>query len=66
MNKNKLIGLILIVAAAFLVYLGLNQANSPLGELNEAFTGSYSDETLGYLLGGAIAGVIAFYFLFKK
>lgn len=66
MNQNKLIGLILIVAAAFLVYLGLNQANSPLGEINEAFTGSYSDETLGYLFGGTIAGVIAFYFLFKK
>lgn len=66
MNQSKLIGLILIIVAAFLIYLGLNQANSPFGELNEAVTGSYSDETLGYLLGGAITGVIALYFLFKK
>jgi threonine/homoserine/homoserine lactone efflux protein len=66
MNQSKLIGLILLVGAAFLIYLGLNQANSPLGEINEAFTGSYSDETLGYMLGGAITGVLALYFLFKK
>jgi len=66
MNQSKLIGLLLALAAAFLLYQGLNQANSPIGELGEALTGSYSDETLGYLLSGAIAGVLAFYFLFKK
>jgi hypothetical protein len=66
MTQKKLIGLILLVVAAFLVYLGLNQASSPLGELNEAFTGSYSDETLSYLLGGTITGLIGLYMLLKR
>lgn len=66
MAQNKLIGLILIVVAAALIYVGLNQANSPMGELAEAVSGSYSDETMGYLIGGAVAAVIGVFLLLKK
>ena len=66
MHKNKLTGLILVIIGAFLIFLGLNQADSPLGELNEAITGSYSDETLAYLLAGIIACVAGCYQFLKK
>lgn len=66
MHKNKLTGLILLIIGASLIYLGLNQAESPLGELNEALTGSYSDETLAYLLAGIIACVAGSYQFMKK
>jgi hypothetical protein len=55
-ESKQLITLLLALAAAFLFDLRFNQASSPFGEINEPFTGSYSDKTLGYLLSGAIAG----------
>ena len=66
MTQNKLIGLILLLVAAGLIYTGFNQANSPLGELSEAVSGSYSDETMSYLLGGAVTAILAVFLLFKK
>jgi zinc transporter ZupT len=66
MAQNKLIGLVLLVLAGCLIYMGFNQANSPMGELTEAFSGSYNDETMGYLIGGAVAAVIGLFLLLKK
>ena len=66
MPKTKLTGLILLIIGASLFYLGLNQADSPLGELNEALTGSYSDETMAYLLAGVVACVAGSYQFLKK
>jgi uncharacterized membrane protein len=66
MAQSKLIGLILIIVAAGLIYMGMNQANSPMGELTEAFSGSYSDETMAYLIGGAVAAVVGVFMFLKK
>ena len=66
MSTNKIIGLVLLVLGAVLVFFGLNATESPLEEASEALTGSYSDETMYYLIGGAVAAVLGIVLLLKK
>ncbi|GAA4813069.1 hypothetical protein GCM10011365_22450 [Marinicella pacifica] len=66
MSTNKIIGLVLLVLGAVLVFFGLNAADAPLEEASEALTGRYSDETMYYLIGGAVAAVVGIVLLLKK
>ncbi|KAA3644427.1 MAG: DUF3185 family protein [Proteobacteria bacterium] len=66
MSTNKIIGLVLLVVGAVLVYFGFNAANAPLEEVSEAVTGRYSNETMYYLIGGAVAVVVGIVMLLKK
>jgi drug/metabolite transporter (DMT)-like permease len=66
MNITKILGLALIVVGAVLIFFGFNQTGSPLGEMSEALTGSYSDETMQFLIGGAVAVVIGLFLAYKR
>jgi hypothetical protein len=66
MSTNKIIGLVLLILGAVLVFFGLNAADAPLEEASEALTGRYSDETMYYLIGGAVAAVVGIVLLIKK
>lgn len=58
MNLQRILGLGLIVAAALLLYFGMQSTESWGEKLAEQITGRYSDETMAYLIGGAVAGVV--------
>ena len=66
MSQKKLIGLVLLIAGGVLLYFGWNASQAPLESITESLTGKYSDETMGYLIGGAVAGVIGVVLLTKK
>lgn len=66
MSSSKLIGIVLLVLGAILLYFGVNATSSPVEELGEAFTGKYSNETMMYLIGGGVAAVAGLFMLFKK
>ena len=66
MKTNKLIGIILIVIGAVLLYFGFNATEAPLEEVSEAVTGKYSDETMYYLVGGGIALVLGLVLFVKR
>ncbi len=66
MKTNKIIGLVLLVLGVVLVLFGLNATESPLEELSEAVTGKYSDDTMYYLIGGAVSAVVGLVLLLKK
>lgn len=66
MKTNKLIGIILIVIGAVLLYFGFNATEAPLEEVSEAVTGKYSDETMYYLVGGGIALVLGLVLSVKR
>ncbi len=67
MNTSKIIGIVLLVVGAILLYFGFNATEAPSEEIGEALTGKYSDETMMYLIGGGIAAVAGlFLLLFKK
>lgn len=65
MNK-KLIGIVLLVIGGILLYVGYNATEAPAEELVETFTGRYSDETMMYLIGGAVAAVVGLVMLLRK
>ena len=66
MNQKSLIGIALLVIGIILVVVGFNATQSPAEELTETFTGRFSDTTMLYLVGGAVAGVIGLVMLLKK
>ncbi|MCX7545056.1 DUF3185 family protein [Marinicella gelatinilytica] len=66
MSTNKIIGLVLLVLGAVLVFFGLNATEAPLEEVSEAVTGRYSDQTMYYLIGGAVSAVVGIVLLLKK
>jgi hypothetical protein len=66
MNQNKMLGVVLLVIGAIALYFGFNATNAPMEEVTEAFTGKYSDQTMLYLIGGAVAGVAGLVMLFRK
>ncbi|MFT6896249.1 MAG: hypothetical protein ACJA13_000650 [Paraglaciecola sp.] len=66
MNITKILALALIVLGGVLIFFGFNQTTSPLGEMSEALTGSYTDETMQYLIGGAVAAVVGLFLMYKR
>lgn len=66
MNQKKLIGLVILIVGLVLLYFGFNQANSAVGEIGEAITGKYTDETMAYLIAGIIATILGLFTVFRK
>lgn len=65
MGTNKMIGVVLIVVGAALLYFGMQASDAPLEQVRETVTGDYSDRTMMYLIGGAaaaVAGVLLVFF----
>ena len=63
-NTKKIVGIVLIVLGAVLLYFGLNATDAPLEQARETITGDYSDRTILYLIGGADAGIAGLGLLF--
>ncbi|MDX1481978.1 MAG: DUF3185 family protein [Woeseiaceae bacterium] len=66
MNQKSMAGIALLIVGLVLLYFGYNASQSPAEELSEALTGRFSDDTMFYLIGGAIAGVLGAVMLFRK
>ena len=55
MGNKKVIGIVLLVVGAVLLYFGFQATDAPLEEARETLTGDYSDQTMLYLIAGAAA-----------
>ncbi|MCX7552920.1 DUF3185 family protein [Marinicella sp. S1101] len=66
MKTKKIIGIILLVLGGVLAFFGLNATEAPMEELSEAVTGRYTDQTMYYLVGGAVSAVVGLVLLLKK
>ncbi len=58
MSTNKIIGIVLIIVGAGLLFFGFQATGSLTEEVHETFTGRFTDETTWYLLGGGAALVV--------
>ncbi|TVS10365.1 MAG: DUF3185 family protein [Gammaproteobacteria bacterium] len=57
MSSNQIIGIVLLVVGAMLLYFGY-QASQSIGEqVTETFTGRFSDSTTWYFILGSAAAV---------
>lgn len=66
MNQKSMIGAALLVVGLVLLYFGYNASQSLSGEVSEALTGRFSDQTMLYLIGGAAAVVVGAAMLFRR
>jgi hypothetical protein len=57
MGNKKVLGLVLLVVGAVLLYFGFQASDAPLEQARESLTGDFSDRTMLYLIGGAAAAV---------
>lgn len=57
MPIQRIIGIVLLVAGLVLLYFGWQSSESVGEQVHETMTGRYSDETMWYLIGGAVASV---------
>ncbi len=65
MQINQILGIILLVAAAALLYFGYAASQSVGEQIHETFTGRFTDSTTWYFVFGiaaAIGGVILLIF----
>ena len=58
MSGSRVLGLLLVVVGAGLLYFGMNASRAPLERLSETFTGRYTERTQSYLIGGGAALVV--------
>ena len=66
MSTNRLIGIILLVVGAILLYFGFQSSESVVDQTSEALTGRFTDTTMWYLIGGAAAAVVGLVMFAKK
>ena len=55
MSTRRILGIVLLVVGAALLYYGAQATDTPGEQVREALTGDYSDETMLYLICGAAA-----------
>ena len=69
MVASRILGIILLIAAAVLLGFGINATHSFGEKVVEGFTGKYTDNTMLYIIGGAVAaaaGAALTFFGFRK
>lgn len=54
----RMIGIALLVVGGLLAYYGFQEKESPVGQLEEAATGSPSDRSLGMVGGGVVVAAV--------
>jgi uncharacterized membrane protein len=57
MTYNRILGLVLLVVGALLLYFGFQASESISDQVQETVTGKFSDSTMWYLITGAVAAV---------
>lgn len=65
--NSKLLGIILLVVGVILLIFGWNASQSLGDQVTETLTGRFTDETMWFIISGAVAVVVgAFLALGKK
>jgi len=55
MKDTKLLGVVLLVVGVILLYFGWQASESLGDQVTEAVTGRFTDNTMFYIIGGAVA-----------
>jgi hypothetical protein len=61
MKDTKLLGIVCLVVGAIMLFFGWQASQSVGDQLTEAFTGRFTEQTMIYIVGGAVAIVIGLY-----
>ncbi len=58
MSTTRIVGVVLLVVGIILVIMGVSASSSVADKLSSTFTGRLTDNTLWYIIGGAVSGVL--------
>ncbi len=58
MNSQRILGIALLVAGVILLVFGLQATDSVSESVKEGVTGTYTDKTTWFIVGGAAAAII--------
>ncbi|MCB2427706.1 DUF3185 family protein [Methylophaga pinxianii] len=58
MGSPKLLGIVLVIVGIILLVFGFNASQSLGDQVTETVTGRFTDETMWYIIGGAVAVVV--------
>ncbi len=58
MTQTNIIGLVVLLLGAVLLFFAWRASQTPLDQMSEALTGRFTGNTMWYLLGGVV-GVVA-------
>ncbi len=64
--NGRILGIVLLVAGIILVIFGLNASDSPMDRISEALTGKFTDNTMLYLILGAVGAVVGLVMLSRR
>lgn len=65
MSMNRILGVVLLVAGAILLYFGYQSSQSVGEQLVEGLTGRFTDETTWYFIVGGASAVGGLFMLSK-
>jgi drug/metabolite transporter (DMT)-like permease len=57
MTMTRILGVTLFAIGIVLLIMGYNASESPVNQISDALTGSYTDRTMWFIVGG-VAGVV--------
>jgi hypothetical protein len=63
---KKLIGLVFIVIAAGVGYMGYNESQGAVSQISSALNGNPTDDVMIKYISAAVLGVAGLYFLLRK
>lgn len=65
MKDTKLLGLICLVVGVILLFFGWQSSESVGDQVTEALTGRFTEQTMMYIIGGAVALVAGLYLMLR-
>ena len=66
MSGNKILGVVLLVIGAILLFFGYNASQSLGEQLTETLTGKFTDDTMWYIMAGSASVVVGALLTFRK
>lgn len=66
MGGNRILGIVLLVIGAILLFFGYNASQSLGDQLTETMTGKFTDETMWYIIAGAASVVVGAVLTLRK
>jgi Protein of unknown function (DUF3185) len=58
MSSQRMIGVVLLVVGVILLIVGMNASHSVADQVSNTFTGRFTKETAGYMIGGGVAALL--------
>jgi len=58
MNSQRIVGIVLLVVGVIVLIVGMNASHSVADQVSNTFTGRFTRETAGYIIGGGAAALL--------